>query len=84
MLKLRNACRRLVILRRVYMLTRQEIETYMKEGEQAFHAKKTAKDIPYSKYTEKGRLWLRGFVNSAYGSKFAPLTYSSTVDNGTG
>lgn len=50
-------------------LTREEIEQYMKEGTEAFKAGMKQKHIPYSVYSDKGRLWLRGFVNSEYGSK---------------
>jgi hypothetical protein len=51
-----------------YPLSKEEIEGTMQEGSQAFLAGHTSKDSPYSKYSDKGRLWLKGFANAFYGS----------------
>lgn len=50
-----------------YPLLREEIETIMKEGSDAFLMDITQKECPYSKYGERGRLWLKGWANSHYG-----------------
>lgn len=52
----------------MYPLTREDIESIMKEGAQAFTEGLDKDAVPYSKYTDNGRLWLRGYVNAEYGS----------------
>lgn len=56
-----------------YPLKREEIEHYMNEGHEAFMNKFDMKNMPYSKFSAQGRLWLRGYNNARYGSNLVAV-----------
>lgn len=54
-----------------YPLTKSEIEQFMNEGYEAFINGAKISALPYSKFSQQGRLWTKGYANAAYGSKHA-------------
>jgi hypothetical protein len=49
------------------MLTREQINHYMKQGENSFLANEP--NNPYTEMSDEGRLWLRGFQNAKFGNE---------------
>jgi len=50
-----------------YPIPRAEIEKTMAEGAMAFASGLKPFEGPYSKFSDLGRLWLRGYSNAYYG-----------------
>jgi len=52
------------------MLTRDQINEIMDIGTKAYYNGKSTNDNPFSKFSEKGRLWLRGYINTQWAAKW--------------
>lgn len=52
------------------MLSREEIETLMREGAEAFTRGMSENVCPYRMFSQEFGTWLRGYQNAAYGATY--------------
>ncbi len=50
------------------MLTKEQIEQFMREGAEAFEAGMSRENSPYPRMSAPAATWLRGYQNAAFGA----------------